>query len=386
MKKKDTDIIVIGGGPVGLYLAIRLIQGGVSCRVLEKRTSIDKHSKSLGIHPVSLDLFEKTGIIDSFLRDGLKIKKGIAYWNTEKLGEITFENCPPPYQYILALPQWRTEEILENKLHSLDESALVRGADVNSIVQNEESVEVHLQEDGEKKSITGRYLAGCDGKNSISRKSSNIKFIGEAYRDCYMMGDFEDTTQFGPDAAVYLHSDGLIESFPLPNGQRRWVVKTDQYVDDPTAQMIAHLIHERIRHILYGSKNFMVSSFGVQHYSAEQYAKQHLLLAGDSAHVVSPIGGQGMNLGWLDAEEAASVLIKALKKPSKQFSYFQEYSKKRKNIAKQVAKRAELNMHLGRKETSTLSYKLILSIILKTKLNRVLGKIFTMRGLGKWWI
>ena len=111
-----------------------------------------------------------------------------------------------------------------------------------------------------------------------------------------------------------------------------------------------------------------------------------MLLAGDAAHVVSPIGGQGMNLGWLDAEDAASILKNALESSSSQIKLFLKYSIKRKKIAKQVAKRAEMNMHLGRKETSTFPYKIILAIALKTKLNKLLAQTFTMRGLGRWWI
>lgn len=386
MSKADSDIVIVGGGPVGLYLAGRLIQKGIFCRILEKRTTIDKHSKSLGIHPVSLELFDRAEIVDSFLKEGLKIKKGVAFWDTEKIGEISFENCPPPFRFILALPQWKTEKILEAWVRKLDSNALIRGTEVSDVSKSDSFVEIAYDKNGETKSIRSHFVVGCDGKNSIVRKSSGIKFVGEAYPDCYIMGDFEDTTPFGSDAVVYLHSDGLIESFPLPNGQRRWVVKTDRYIEEPNPQMLAAIVHGRIQHILYGAKNFMASSFGVQQYSAEKYFDRNLLLAGDAAHVVSPIGGQGMNLGWLDAEDAVSVLKNALEEPSKQKKIFSRYSRRRKKIAKQVAKRAEMNMHLGRKETSTFFYKMMMTVALKTRLDKFLAQIFTMRGLGKWWI
>lgn len=386
MTKRDTEILIVGGGPVGLYLAGRLIQNGISCKVLEKRTEIDQHSKSLGIHPVSLELFEKAGIVEFFLEQGLKIKKGIAFWNSEKIGEISFEKCPPPFTYILALPQWKTESILEAWVHKLDENVLIRGAKVQEITQTRDSVEVSFDQDGSQKSLTSRFLIGCDGKNSTVRRSLNIKFIGQAYPDCYIMGDFEDNTDFDSDAAVYLHKDGLIESFPLPNNQRRWVVKTDEYIDDPVPAQLVLLIKQRIQQSLDGIENFMISSFGVQQYSAATYHQENILLAGDAAHVVSPIGGQGMNLGWLDAEDAVSAVVGSLKNLSKKNQFFQEYSNQRKKIAKQVSKRAEMNMHLGRKETSNLFYKSILNVALNTELKRLFAKIFTMRGLGNWWV
>ncbi|WP_234573323.1 FAD-dependent oxidoreductase [Rhodohalobacter sp. 614A] len=382
----ETDIVIVGGGPVGLFLAGRLIQHGISCKVLEKRNKIDRHSKSLGIHPVSMELFHTAGIVKPFLKEGLKIKKGIAFWDAKELGTISFEDCPPPFRFILALPQWKTERILENWVRKSDPDAFIRGSEVTGISQTHDSTEIKFTHNRDTKSIRSRFLVGCDGKNSIVRKLAGIEFIGKAYPDCYIMGDFEDTTPFGSDAAVYLHSEGLIESFPLPNDQRRWVLKTDRYIENPTPQMIAEIVRTRIHHILYGAKNFMVSSFGVQQYSAEKYVHQNVLLAGDAAHVVSPIGGQGMNLGWLDAEHVTSVLKNTLEDSSNQKRLFSEYSKNRKKIARQVAKRAEMNMHLGRKETSTFFYKMMMTISLKSRLNKLLAQIFTMRGLGKWWI
>lgn len=386
MMKLDTEIVIVGGGPVGLYLAGRLIQHGVTCKVLEKRKDIDQHSKSLGIHPVSLELFEKAGIVESFLNQGLKIKKGVAFWNSDKIGEISFKKCPTPFNYILAIPQWKTETILEDWVQNLDKKAIIRGAEVSEITQTNDSVQVYYKQDEGNGLLSSRYLLGCDGKNSLVRKSCNIEFKGEAYPDCYIMGDFEDNTDFGSVAAVYLHKDGLIESFPLPNDQRRWVVKTDSYIDDPKPAQLKFLIKERIQHHLEETQNFMISSFGVQQYSAKSYHSTNILLAGDSAHIVSPIGGQGMNLGWLDAEEAVYVIIEALKDRASKNKLFQEYSNRRRTIAKKVAKRAEMNMHLGRKETSNLFYKTILNIVLSTGLNRLLSKVFTMRGLGKWWV
>jgi 2-polyprenyl-6-methoxyphenol hydroxylase-like FAD-dependent oxidoreductase len=124
----------------------------------------------------------------------------------------------------------------------------------------------------------------------------------------------------------------------------------------------------------------MLSSFGVQHLMAETYAKGRILLAGDSAHVVSPIGGQGMNLGWLDAWELVQIL-RSIKSPQD----FQRYSKQQQLITKKVARRAEVNMRLGRAVRLPYIKEGIIQALLLSPLQQKIAELFTMRGLSKWW-
>lgn len=366
---------------MGLYIAGRLLQLGYSCKVLEKKMSINPHSRSLGLHPISLELFEHAGISRKFINEGVKIRKGLAFWNRNKMGEISFENTAKPFNYILALPQSRTEAILQDWVQSFNQESILRGAEVESVVDNKQSVTIQYRIDGQSVRFNSRFLIGCDGLNSFVRKSLNIPFDGKHYPDTYIMGDFSDNTEFGEDAAVYLHEDGLIESFPLTGGMRRWVVKTDHRIENPDAELLSGLVRDRLGHSLYATENIMMSSFGVQHYLAQKMNATNVIIAGDAAHVVSPIGGQGMNLGWLDGEAAVQCIIQSLKNPADQANQFLLYSKKQRQLAKQVAKRAELNMWLGRKESSILPVKWALTMILNTPLSILLAKMFTMRGL-----
>jgi len=195
------------------------------------------------------------------------------------------------------------------------------------------------------------------------------------------MGDYSDNTDFGPDAAVYLHRDGLIESFPLPDSRRRWVVKTDSYIRNPDRNLLDNLVSNRLRHDLSGQNNSMISSFGVQHQQAETLNKGRVLLAGDSAHVVSPIGGQGMNLGWITASNLSESLSAARKNQGHAGPILTSFSKVSLSIAKTVARRAELNMWLGRKRSFPLFRNLIARMIVNTPLQRKMARMFTMRGL-----
>lgn len=386
--KIDKPVVIIGGGPVGLFLGICLLKEGIACRVLERRNEPVPDSRSLGIHPVSLELFDEVGISEPFLKAGLKIKKGIALTDDKKLGEISFDNCPKPYNYILACPQFTTEKILRDELAKLDEHALITGATFKSFVEHEQSVEITYSTDQQpNQRITTNYLIGCDGKNSTVRQHASIHFSGKRYDDTYIMGDFEDTTEFGPDAAVFLAKDGLIECFPLPNGMRRWVVKTDYYISEPGQLKLATLVQKRLGYDLFGVKSTMLSSFGVQHLMAETFARGRVLLAGDAAHVVSPIGGQGMNLGWLDCRKLTDSLVLLEGKNSViAGQILQDYSAIQKRITKKVARRAEVNMALGRKQKLPFLRNAFVKGILHSPLKGKVAELFTMRGLDSWWI
>lgn len=377
----DHQVIICGAGPVGLYLALKLIRLGVDVLVLEKKKDIDPHSKSLGIHPVSMELFDDIGITEPFLDRGVKIQLGAAFIDDRYIGEISFEKCKPPHNYILALPQNETEEILEKELYKIAPDALIRGAEVHEIKNNSDHVSLTYTANIEQKVLRALFVIGCDGKNSFVRETSGIKNTGKNYPDTYTMGDFSDNTDLKQKAGVYLHRDGMIESFPLPNGTRRWVVKTDHYLNDPSRESIEEAVQYRIGQSLEGSNNLMLSSFGVQHYLAETLIKNRVAIAGDAAHVVSPIGGQGMNLGWIGADVLADCLISALNKPENYDKYLKEYSDRQRKTAKKVAKRAELNMWFGRKRVLPLIKPLLIRLMVQTPLRKMFANMFTMRRL-----
>src|SRR5699024_12335301 len=108
--------VIVGGGPVGLFLGICLERAGIPCRILEKRSSPTKDSRSLGIHPPSLECFEALGIAGDMTREGVAIYRGHAYTDTRKIGSLSFEACPKPFNFVLSLPQSRTEQLLEAHL------------------------------------------------------------------------------------------------------------------------------------------------------------------------------------------------------------------------------------------------------------------------------
>ncbi|SMO60848.1 FAD-dependent oxidoreductase [Fodinibius sediminis] len=377
-------VAIVGGGPVGLFLGICLQKAGVPSLILEQRAAPSSNSRSLGIHPPALELFKDLGMADQLISRGVRIKKGHAYSSTGKMGSLSFDSCPPPFNFILSLPQSQTEQLLEHELRRLNSQSIIRKARVTGIKDRNNKVTLTYRTPEGEHTLRAQYLIGCDGKNSFIRQQAGIPFEGYSYPDTYVMGDFTDNTEFGTDAAVFLCDEGLIESFPLPDNRRRWVVKTGRYHSSPRRTIIEEAVRQRISHSLSHTDHFMLSSFGVQKRIARPMVQNRLILAGDAAHVVSPIGGQGMNLGWLGARQLADCLrtILICDLPGNDLLYrFQQDQIKAVNNA--IA-RSEFNMRLGRKAPFPALRNATVSWMLLPPFAPLMARLFTMHGLRRW--
>lgn len=385
ISSSDTyQVAIVGGGPVGLFLGICLAETGIETIILEKNKAVSHGSRSLGIHPVSLELFQQLDFADLFTKEGVKIYNGQAFANTRKLGTLSFRDCPKPFNYILALPQHQTETLLEKKLTDLSTDILCRGAKVTNLTERKDHIEVKYQSGNQHHNVTAQFLVGADGKNSFVRDWADIGFEGKQYPDTYIMGDFTDNTDFGSDAAIFLCDEGLIESFPLLNNKRRWVVKTQQYHSSVDRSDIEKRIANRVSHDLSNTENVMLSSFGVQKLVADPIVKNRIIMVGDAAHVVSPIGGQGMNLGWLGAWDLAQCFDKIFTNGYKADRILQKFTERRRKAAINAGRRGEMNMRLGRESHLPSFRNSLVWLMLNTSLSQFMARLFTMRGIERW--
>ncbi|WP_422934431.1 FAD-dependent oxidoreductase [Sinomonas sp. P47F7] len=389
------DVVIVGGGPVGLCLGVLLAQKGVDVAVLEARTERTAHSRAIGIHPPGLRVLAAAGVADALWADGVRVTGGIARSRGRDVARLAFD---PP---VLAVPQWRTEQALEARLAELAPGALRRGVRAVGVhAVGVPAVGVHavgaadgaadggsadrvaedrvgatrsgegstganrvgatglgegravvraLEAAGGDLAFAGAWVAAADGARSPLRTALGLAARERTYPDAYVMGDFADATRDGSTAVLYLEPEGIVESFPLPGGIRRWVVHTDRLVAEPTAQGLARLVGERTGATVDPATNSMLSAFCVTERRAAAVLRGRTVLLGDAAHELSPIGGQGMTLGWLDAEAFAPLLAGAARgAPDAWPELWAAVADGRRRAAAEAARRAALNMALGR--------------------------------------
>jgi len=384
-------VLVVGAGPVGLLLAARLCALGVSTRLIERRPGPRRGSRAIGIHPPGLSALASVGADVAVRAAGVRIVEGLAFGANGPLGTLRFDDDTP----VLAVPQVDTEAALLAALAT-------NGGEVEWGVQLERlapapdgGVTARLVSSQGVRRVPARLVLGCDGRDSRVRAVAGIGRRGGRYPDRYLMADLPDSSRLGPRAEIRLHRQGLVESFPLPGGWRRVVVRVGgeaaspgpglRPVDPALAQRVCDLAAARGAGRFDPGRARMTSAFGVERWLAGRFAAGPVALAGDAAHVVSPIGGQGMNLGWLDALALAAAVADGLASgPAALEAALAAYAARRRRAARRALWRAEWNMRLGRplSPLQARARDALLAQALRPPWSGSLVGAFTMRGLA----
>lgn len=347
----DVDVVVVGGGPVGLYLAAALLQQGISVRVLERRQSRDLHSRAIGIHPPALTALDEVGLASALVREGVPIRTGMAVSRGETVGTMAFDGVSDAFPFVLALPQFRTEQLLEERVRGLDSDALVRGVEATGVTDDGGRLTVGVRRAPGTAAGTTSFgtsmVVAADGARSRWRGLLGVPVHRKTYPDHYLMGDFADPGRHGDMAVLFLEREGIVESFPLPGGIRRWVVRLGRPAGNAGAGDLAGIVRQRTGILPDSGTNTMLSAFSVRSTLALQTVVGRMVLLGDAAHEISPIGGQGMNLGWLDARALVPLLCEAVAGGRTDHG-FRQFEADRRRAALLARRQSEINMLLGR--------------------------------------
>ncbi|MEB0000075.1 NAD(P)/FAD-dependent oxidoreductase, partial [Cryobacterium sp. RTS3] len=396
------DVIVVGGGPVGILLAGLLAVRGLDVEVLERRAEPSRRSRAIGIHPPSMRALDELGLADAVVERAVRIRGGEVRCDGRALGRLTFREAAGRHPFVVSLPQYETEALLRARFDELSPGRYRSGVTVTDVRDRGDRVEVEVEEAGTPLAFTdggdapgsvsdsrparsvleARYVVAADGARSLVRALAGIRGVERGGGDTYLMSDYPAGEQASEQAVLYFERGGVVESFPLPGGRRRWVAMTSSLQPDASSRDLAEIVRSRTGVVL-PSSGASVSAFSVQQRLAERFVSGRIVLVGDAAHQISPIGGQGMNLGWLDGLLLAPALARAIREPDAAASVLSDYDRRRRRSARIAARQAGFNMMMGRPATG-LRLRLrngLARTLAVPPASAVLASAFTMRWL-----
>ena len=316
----DTDVLIVGAGPVGLFLANECARRGLRWRLVEEHSTQSEYSKALAIFPRTLEVFDMAGVVAPFLEKANRVTKVAIMTHERRLAQMQFTPEESPYQFVAMVPQNVTEQLLVEELRrkggdveyetkfisaepvSGDRALADGGSHDRGSERQADGVSVTLDHNGKTIKLRASFVVGCDGAHSAVRHLLNIPFAGGQYADLFMLADIETNDSLPADELLLCPSElGPVAIFPI-SAVRRRIVATVAHPegDAPSLALVRKVLAERApRGIETRSLNWS-TYFRIHHRHVSHLRVGRFFIAGDAAHIHSPFGGQGMNTGLQD--------------------------------------------------------------------------------------
>lgn len=350
-------VVIAGGGPTGLMLAAELALARVDVAIVERRVSQDlAGSRAGGLHSRTIEVLDQRGIADRFLAQGQ-----VAQVAGFAMIPLDISDFPTRHNYGLALWQSHIERILAAWVDELA-VPIHRGLEVTGFNQDGTGVDVEL---GGGRLLRAQYLVGCDGGRSLVRKHAGIEFAGWDPSVSYLIAEVAMADE--PAWGIRHGEKGINALGKLDDGKRVRVVLIEPHVgqgDEPTLDDLREAL-VAVYGTDYGVHDVTwLSRFTDAARQAACYRDRRVLLAGDAAHVHSPAGGQGLNLGVQDAVNLGWKLAQVVHGTAPE-SLLDTYHAERHPIGARVLESTMAATALGRGDERTKALRATMAELLK---------------------
>jgi 2-polyprenyl-6-methoxyphenol hydroxylase-like FAD-dependent oxidoreductase len=356
---EHTEVLIVGAGPTGLVLAGQLARLGVSFRIIDKSPHPSTTSKALGLQYRVTELLDWMGLTERFQARSHTLMGGISCYVkgtrllnmrsgrlNARVGKDAF--VPRP----LIIPQSETEAILGESLH--EHGVRVEwGTGFVAYNPVPDGVVCRLQRsDGTECVVASKYLVSCEGAHSLIRKQGGFSFEGKTYPMKFFMADVELDWGHGRDEVhVWMHPDGVLAAMPMP-GSNRWrlMIDSGKFVGEGPAAVTLELVQEILtmrtgEHDVRAVNPTWLTEFKINCRMVDRFRNGRVFLAGDSAHIHSPSGGQGIVTGVQDAYNLAWKLGAVLLDGAPD-SLLDTYGEERLPAAREVLRATDRNTNI----------------------------------------
>ncbi|MEQ1605949.1 MAG: FAD-dependent monooxygenase [Pyrinomonadaceae bacterium] len=318
----DTDVLIIGAGPTGLALACQLIRYGVDFVIIDKKETTTPFSKAIGVQARTLEIYEQIGLADKLISLGAKAGGAKLFVDGEQRGEIDFQDLGSgmsPYPYVLIVEQGKHETLLHDFIKDRGRQVQWQ-TELANFAQTESGVTATIKDsDATATEINAKYLAACDGAKSLVRHSLGLEFSGSTFERMFYVADVEIDWKYGTGGLfAFLMKNNLLVVFSMNGDNRYRIVGTfpEEFAKDE-GDILYEEIEQQLRtdaQIEFDiTKVHWFSTYKVHTRHVDKFSVGRCFLAGDSAHIHSPAGAQGMNTGIQDGYNLAWKLAMAVK-------------------------------------------------------------------------
>ncbi|WUI03785.1 FAD-dependent monooxygenase [Spirillospora sp. NBC_00431] len=296
------NVLIVGAGPTGLMLAGDLAAAGIRCTVLDRRErETSELTRALAVHARTLELLDARGVADDLVAAGRRV----GAVRVPGGGRLDLSPLPGRFPFVLVTPQHETERVLRERARGAG-AEIVHGAEVVGLRQDAAGVDAEVRDPGGgTRTHRAAYVVGADGARSTVRRAIGMPFPGHAAVRSVMLADVRLRDAPAEVLTVDASGDAFAFMAPFGDGWYRVIAWNRRHQAPDSEPVDLDELREVMRRAL-GSDHGMhdprwTSRFHSDERQAPRYRVGRVFLAGDAAHVHSPVGGQGMNIGIQDA-------------------------------------------------------------------------------------